>query len=139
MTTLPSAAAVTEPGCCPLHPEALLTPTVVGRDWFWGLSDTDWAYGSCAVCGTWVLSPRPTSEALGPHYGGYYDDRQLRRWRSLIARRGPRALLRSRLHAADIEETATAAGLPWPTAPKVLDVGCGLGLFLAAARDVWSE
>lgn len=137
-TTNSTPTTETEPATCPLHPTSKLTKVTTGRDWFWGLSDTDWCYAACDDCKTWVLSPRPTSTSLGPHYAGYYDDRQLRRWKNLIARRGPRALVRSRLHAADIEETATTAGLPWPKKPKVLDVGCGLGLFLSSAKDVWA-
>lgn len=138
VTTTAHTVFSTETGVCPLHPLGRLVPVVTGRDWFWGLSDVDWAYGACTDCGTWVLSPRPTPSSLGPHYAGYYDDRQLRRWKALLARRGPRALVRSRLHAGDIEETVIAAGLPWPTSPRVLDVGCGLGMFLASARDVWA-
>ena len=62
MTTLPPA--VTEPGRCP---EALLTPTVVGRAWFWGLSDTDWAYGADirgAGAPLWRLLRRPAAAPL---------------------------------------------------------------------------
>lgn len=130
-----STSAVT--ATCPVHPAATLTTTCRGTDQFWGRGDDVFTYRACSDCGTWILNERPAPAALGKWYGGYYSDDELERWTRAIARRGPRAVLKTRMHAAELQECAEAAGVPIAAGARVLDVGAGLGHFLAAARDLW--
>jgi ubiquinone/menaquinone biosynthesis C-methylase UbiE len=126
-----------EPPQCPVHPDAAAVPVLRGRDQFWGLGDDVFTYCACSACGTWLLRERPEPAALGTWYGGYYSDDELDRWTRAIAKRGPRAVLKTRLHAGELQECAEAAGVPIAPGARVLDVGAGLGHFLAAARELW--
>lgn len=122
---------------CPVHPHAATTRVLAGRDQFWGVGDELFAYVACNACGTWLLAERPAPQALGKWYGGYYSDDELDRWTRAIAKRGPRAVLKTRMHAGEVQECAESAGVAIAPGARVLDVGAGLGHFLAAARDLW--
>ncbi len=122
---------------CPVHPDAATSPVVTGRDQFWGVGDDVFSYSACSACGTWLLADKPERTALGKWYGGYYSDNELDRWKRAIAKRGPRAVLKTRMHAGEVQECAESAGVAIAPGARVLDVGAGLGHFLAAARDLW--
>jgi 2-polyprenyl-3-methyl-5-hydroxy-6-metoxy-1,4-benzoquinol methylase len=122
-----------------------------------------WRLDRCSACGSALLNPRPTVEAIGKAYRGNYRPYKRRRARPLPKGRRARlryaatnAYLRRRwgytgLHAR-APLTAVAMAMPGmrraadrlvrfvpapPTADaRLLDVGCGSGTYLKLMRDL---
>jgi len=122
-----------------------------------------WTFYRCGGCGSGYLDPRPTLATIGLAYSDYYTHglppdiqtpprgrrrRRLRAWRNgyLNARYGydfqPAScfgpILLSRRRKAEADRTVRHLRPPSPE-PKLLDLGCGNGAFLAQMRDVGWE
>ncbi|MCB9526874.1 MAG: class I SAM-dependent methyltransferase [Myxococcales bacterium] len=120
---------------CPVHPDAALRPVVRdAADRFWG-QPGEFDYGACAVCGTWVLDPRPEPAALGAFYGGYYsDDEVALARRAYGAAPADAAIGVDKLRAQAVIASLGKLGARLGGETRLLDVGCGLGGFARAMR-----
>ncbi|MFN3201944.1 MAG: class I SAM-dependent methyltransferase [Bradymonadia bacterium] len=111
---------------CPLHGAEPLRPIFEAEDRFWGVPGR-FTYARCSVCGTWVLSPRPTPDEMGPYYAGYYTGPHLEQGRK-DAGKGV-----DDFRAKSVVQALAALGRPLKSG-RVLDVGCGLAGFLARLK-----
>jgi len=121
---------------CPLRHQAALVPAITNaQDQFFGVPGT-FNYLRCAECGTLVLSPRPAPTELGQFYAPYYPPRLLQHIKEDAQRRG-RIRSPTRLRAIGYLRRLTRlmGGRPKP-GTRLLDVGCGLGLFARFVRDM---
>lgn len=121
-------------GRCPLHPDASLTPVVVGaEDRFFDVTRERFDYQACPQCDAWVLTPRPEPPQIGPYYAGYYTDPILDELRE--AADSGRIVGPGRFRALGFLRGADELGRPLLRGQRLLDVGSGLGAFLRFARD----
>ena len=120
---------------CPLHPEASLQPVAKSEDLFWGAGEGSFSYGSCELCGSWLLNPRP--QELGLWYSGYYSEKELKARRQLLAEKPlQQALAADWIRAKDSQRQLKRLGVDLAEMEQILDAGCGLGGFLRGLREL---
>lgn len=88
----------------------------------------EWPFARCAGCGHGMIAPAPDEAALQLFYEQLYNDEKLDLMRRVNDSGFDRKLRRARVRAVG---AAWAGG----DATRVVDVGCGLGHFLAELRD----
>lgn len=118
-----------------MHPDAALRPIVRGAaDRFWGCEGR-FDYAACAVCGTWVLDPRPAPTEIGAFYGGYYQDDEVALTQAAYADAAPDVAVGvDKLRADAVGKALDGLGAAVDGSTRLLDVGCGSGGFLRAMR-----
>ncbi len=87
-------------------------------------TETPYCVKKCVSCGLVYMSPQPTREALDEYYARFYptdDDETVTSWNHKSSFRQMRRILR-RYH---------------PQGGRLLDVGCGFGLFLETLGHEW--
>ena len=155
---MPAAAAVpTVPvTSCPVCGGTTVAPLHGGlTDRVFGVAPGSWSLVGCAICGLGYLNPRPADEAITGLYASYYTHEPPRPNTAPVSRaaRALRALRNAHVNARLGYELAPSWGagrvagrlMPplaaiaergvrhLPAGGRVLDVGCGNGLFVAEA------
>jgi SAM-dependent methyltransferase len=81
-------------------------------------------YVRCRACGAAQLEPQPSAEELEAFYRTYHDHDAFGRFEERMAEDFPRKARLARAQAADRQR------------PRLLDIGCGKGQFLARAAEL---
>ncbi|MFN2641304.1 MAG: class I SAM-dependent methyltransferase [Actinomycetota bacterium] len=89
----------------------------------------EWTYLGCGNCGVYFVDPMPSGDAV-PDAGEFYDETYYSG--APRAREDEWDALTARAWRAQVKAFTDLAG----TTGRLLDVGCGTGKLLAAARDV---
>jgi SAM-dependent methyltransferase len=108
------------------------------RDTTFYTAPGEWNLWRCARCRSLYLDPQPTPETLGLAYGSYYTHAASGAVEA-PKRRGLRAALVGLLSRS---EPRYVERVPFPAGsvrPRLLDIGCGNGEFLARARKAGWE
>lgn len=87
----------------------------------------EWTYAHCDRCGHGALAPQPTPEELSALYAKLYEPDKLRIMTQVSESGFEQRLQRARLRAI--------ARVSDGRVRRILDVGCGLGLFLARLAE----
>jgi len=98
------------------------------RDKFYG-KEGEFNLVQCRNCGLVYINPRPSKEFIGYYYQDYQEERSFNLMKKLRGCEGiGKFLVRDRLRY--LEKT-----FKLNSSTKILDVGCGLGSFLALLRE----